>query len=70
MDVKSRFSTGSLTRISIWLGEQLDGFIDHPNYVCKLERLLYWLKLSPRTWHNTIDDYMLLLDSKNGESDH
>ena len=50
MDVKNVFLNGELDR-EVYL-EQLKGFENKLNseYVCKLKKALYGLKLAPRAW--------------------
>ena len=58
MDVKTAFLHGNLDELIVM--EQPEGFVDkrYPDRVCKLKRLLYGLKQSPRQWNKRFDDFV------------
>ncbi|KAL0345462.1 UNVERIFIED_CONTAM: Retrovirus-related Pol polyprotein from transposon RE1 [Sesamum radiatum] len=58
MDVKNAFLYGELNR-EIYVNQPM-GFLspDHPEYVCKLEKTLYWLKQAPRAWDGKIAEFL------------
>ena len=58
MDVKTAFLNGELD-YDIYMS-QPEGFVDEdkPNYVFKLKRSIYGLKLSARCWNTTLDEYL------------
>ena len=70
MDVKTAFLNGSLDK-DIYM-DQLDGYLVEiqPDYVCKLKRSLYGLQQSPRMWNQTIEGFMIKMESKKCESNH
>lgn len=60
MDVQTAFLNGKVnTNIYIY---QPEGFIMGKNKVCKLNRALYGLRESPRTWYNCFHEHMLSLE--------
>ena len=62
MDVTTAFLNGSLEH-DIYM-KQPENFVDpdYPDYVRKLKRSIYGLKLSARCWNQTIDTFLI----KNG----
>ena len=58
MDVNTAFLNGNLD-YDVYM-EQPEGYVDveHPDYVCKLNKSLYGLKQSARCWNSTLDSYM------------
>jgi hypothetical protein len=58
MDVKSSFLNGELEE-EVYI-EQPKGFqlSENTNYVCKLKKALYGLKLTPRAWYSRLDKYL------------
>ena len=59
MDVKTTFLHGDLEE-EIYI-TQPDGFkvVGKENWVCKLNKLLYGLKQSPRQWYKRFDQFMI-----------
>uniref|UniRef100_A0AAV1UV04 Reverse transcriptase Ty1/copia-type domain-containing protein n=1 Tax=Peronospora matthiolae TaxID=2874970 RepID=A0AAV1UV04_9STRA len=70
MDVKTAVLNGELDE-DIYMA-QPEGYIDedHEHFVCKVQRSLYGLKLSPRMWNKTIDEFMIKIRFKTCESDY
>ncbi|KAK1413456.1 hypothetical protein QVD17_35229 [Tagetes erecta] len=58
MDVKNAFLYGDLDH-TIYM-EQPRGFesLDHPSYVCKLQKAIYGLKQSSRAWFGKIGEFL------------
>ncbi|GJV74306.1 retrovirus-related pol polyprotein from transposon TNT 1-94 [Tanacetum coccineum] len=54
MDVKTAFLNG-LLKEEVYVS-QPEGFVDqdHPNYVYRLKKALYWFKQAPRTWYDML----------------
>ncbi|PKU62915.1 Retrovirus-related Pol polyprotein from transposon TNT 1-94 [Dendrobium catenatum] len=69
LDVANAFLHGNLSE-TVFM-HQPKGFEDptHPNYVCRLYKVLYRLKQVPRQWYNTFTEYLLSLGFKNSVSD-
>ena len=57
MDVKNVFLHGELQE-EVYV-EQPPGYVDHPDYVCRLCKALYCLKQAPRAWHDRIVEYLV-----------
>ena len=60
IDVKSAFLNGYLEE-EVYI-EQPDGFqlSNNGDYICKLKKVLYGLKQSPRAWYEMLDSYLQL----------
>jgi hypothetical protein len=58
MDVKSAFLNGELEE-EVYI-EQPEGFqlSENTNYVCKLKKVVYGLKQTPRAWYSRLDKYL------------
>jgi hypothetical protein len=58
MDVKSAFLNGEIEE-EVYI-EQPEGFqlSENVDYVCKLKKALYGLKLAPRAWYSRLDKYL------------
>jgi hypothetical protein len=69
LDVKIAFLHGELEE-EIYV-DQPEGFIvtGKDDLVCKLKRLLYGLKQSPRQWYNRFDSFMLAHEFKKSQYD-
>jgi hypothetical protein len=59
MDVKSAFLNGPIKE-EVYV-EQPSGFEDseYPNYVYKLSKALYGIKLAPRAWYECLRDFLI-----------
>ena len=57
MDVKSAFLHGDLKE-DIYM-KQPEGYIEDPSLVCKLRKLLYGLKQSPKAWYSKMDSFLI-----------
>jgi hypothetical protein len=70
MDVKSTFLNGDLNE-EVYM-EQPEGFelSDSPDLVCKLKKVLYGLKKSPRAWYHRLYTYLKDKGFKRGTFDN
>jgi Reverse transcriptase (RNA-dependent DNA polymerase) len=50
---------------------QPPGFLDplHPKHICKLHKVLYGLRQSPRAWYQKLSEMLVLLGFKPSSSD-
>jgi hypothetical protein len=60
MDVQNVFSSWIITKRSVYM-EQPPSYVDHahPNLVCRLKKILYSLKQTPRAWLDKICEYLV-----------
>jgi len=60
MDVKNVFLHGDLQE-EVYM-EQPPGYVDqtHPNLVCRLKKILYSLKQTPKVWSDKIGWYLVI----------
>jgi hypothetical protein len=58
MDIKSTFLNGELEE-EVYI-EQPEGFklSENADYVCKLKKALYGVKMTPRAWYSRLDKYL------------
>jgi hypothetical protein len=58
MDLKTIFLNGEVEQ-EVYI-EQPEGFIIHDkrSHVCKLKKVLYGLKQTPRAWYGRIDSFL------------
>jgi hypothetical protein len=66
MDDKLKFLNGTLEE-EVYL-EKPEGFklTKNEDYVCKLKKALYGHKQAPREWFSRLDNYLQLLDHREG----
>ena len=69
VDISNAFLHGILTEEAYM--QQPPGFHDpaHPDYVCKLHRVLYGLKQSPRAWYARLSDRLQQLGITSSAAD-
>ena len=69
MDVKTAFLNGDLEE-HIYM-KQPEGFsqLEQEHLVCKLKKLLYGLKQSPRQWYKQFDSYIIKIGYRRYEYD-
>jgi hypothetical protein len=70
MDVKSTFLNGNLEE-EVYI-EKPEGFQLNKkgDYLCKLKKLLYGLKQTPRAWNASLDSYLQKQGLKRGSTDN
>lgn len=69
LDISNAFLNGDLQETVYMVQPQ--GFIDphRPHYVCRLNKSLYGLRQSPRTWSQRLGTYLLTLGFKKSTAD-
>ncbi|GJQ94172.1 retrovirus-related pol polyprotein from transposon TNT 1-94 [Tanacetum coccineum] len=69
IDVKIVFLNGVL-REKVYVN-QPKGFVDqdHPNYMYRLKKVLYWLKRAPRAWYDMLSKFLLSQKFSKGDVD-
>ncbi|GJU55217.1 ribonuclease H-like domain-containing protein [Tanacetum coccineum] len=69
LDVNNAFLHGSLSKI-VYM-HQPPGFndLDHPDYVCLLQRSFYGLKQAPRAWYQCFTSYVTRVGFHHSKSD-
>ena len=50
--------------------QHIEGFINYPSLVCRLNKSLYGLKQAPRAWYAKMDNFMLSLGFERCKYDH
>jgi len=68
MDVEAAFLNGKI-RSEIYV-TQPKGYEDGTDRVCRLDKTLYGLRESPRTWYECLDTYLQDLGFKKSDSDY
>ena len=70
MDVKSSFLNGELEE-EVYI-EQPEGFqlSENTEYVCKLKKALYGLKMAPRAWYSRLDKYLQQAGFRKGSANN
>jgi hypothetical protein len=70
MDMKSTFLNGELEE-EFYI-EQPEGLqlSENTNYVCKLNKALYFLKQAPRAWYSRLDKYLQQVGFKKGSANN
>jgi hypothetical protein len=69
IDIQNVFLHGFLDE-DVYMKQPL-GFVDleHPNYICKLDKSLYGLKQAPRAWFSRLSSKLLQLGFKASKVD-
>ena len=62
VDIETTFLHGDLEETIYMEQPKMMENFQHPNYLCKLSKLLYGLKLSQRQWYSML--YKVLLNTK------